>query len=125
MLREAEKSVYNEIAFQLHSSLKAECFDSDFFYEIVDMKQTYDAYTLPMRCSIQAELTLSSAENSDNYLVCLINVENVEATEDDYYLDDSEVSLFEVYGNYEEIEERIIAAFRSSIFTLSSWITRQ
>lgn len=119
MFAETKKSTSVEVTHKIGVNLAARCSDSDFIYEIDNLKQTIDATSLPIRQTIEFVVTLRSAENPMEFLTFEARIKGLEVRLDFYSIPKYDLDLIDEQISSFEMKERIFKAFESySSFSL-------
>lgn len=111
MSTETSKSLSAEITSRLETTLVARCGDTDFFYEILDLRQFVDVTSVPAKFTIEFELALKYADKPNELLMFHARIEDLDLSSDAYYLSSSQIDLTHVDVRSEELKERMIDAF--------------
>lgn len=111
MSTETSKSLSAEITSRLETTLVARCGDTDFFYEILDLRQFVDVTSVPAKFTIEFELALKYADKPNELLMLHARIEDLDLSSDVYYLSSGQIDLTHVDVRSEELKERMIDAF--------------
>lgn len=111
MSTETSKSLSAEITSRLETTLVARCGDTDFFYEILNLRQFVDVTSVPAKFTIEFELALKYADKPNEFLMFHARIEDLDLSSDVYYLSSSQIDLTHVDVRSEELKERMIDAF--------------
>lgn len=120
MYAETKKSLSAEITSRVETTLVARCGDSDFFYEILDIRQFVDANSVPTKLTIEFELALKYADKPNEFLMFHARLEDLDLSSDVYYIGSPAIELTHSNVFDQELKERMIRASEgySSAFEL-------
>ena len=111
MFSETKKSASVEVTHRLDATLVARCSDSDFVYEIENLKNSVDTTSLPIRQTIEFVLTLRSAEDSKDFMTFYSQIKDLEVRLDFFSIPNYYVSLIDTNVSDVELKERMLKAF--------------
>lgn len=114
MFTEAKKSSSVEVAHRLGATLVARCSDSDFIYEIENLRLTsIDASSIPARCTIDFVLVLRCAEEPNEFITFYSQIKDLHLISDFYNIESYEINMIDSNVSDYELKERMIKAFES------------
>ena len=120
MFSETKKSTSTEVTHRLDATLVASCSDSDFVYEIENLRLTsIDTSLIPARCTIDFVLVLRCAEEPNEFITFYSQIKDFDLISDFYNVESYEINIIDSNVSDYELKERMIKSFEKySLFRL-------